>query len=166
VTVVAPPTKQLPEIFPSYMCSAIKKNGDRAALSMTFPLGFYSHGVVCMNLTILANKIEYLAMELFGVHIEAESGSRHILLGNGARLLLRSDLLMQGGSGEHIVQVLGLALSHGIDVCPSRMEEIIQAITRTRCVSMQITPNAEEDGNLGLLIEESEAYSIKQKLFE
>ena len=55
---------------------------------MTFPAQLSGPKVEClMSLSILPNKIQYLAMVLFGVYIESDAGLWYVILDNGVRVL-------------------------------------------------------------------------------
>ena len=163
-TVSHPAASRLPAVFPQYMCSAIRKNNDKAVITMVFP---YRLGVVClMSLAILSNKIAYLATELFGVHIEIDGGFRYVNLGNGVRLLPQQALAIQGGRDGAITTLLGLVISKAINVSPARKEEMSQAILVTRCVTMEITSNPDEEGVLNLNLGQDEGYRVKEALFD
>ena len=131
---------------------------------MVFP---YSLGVVClMSLAILSNKVAYLAMELFGVHVEIDGGFQYVVLENGVRLLPRPALVKQGGRDEAIARLLGFEISKAIKLSPTRKEEMNQAILVTRCVTMEITSNPMDDGVLNLNLGQDEGYYVKETLFE
>ena len=164
-TVSSPLTSRLPTIFPQYTCGVIRRTGDRASITMAFP---YRLGVGClMSLSILSNKVEYLAMKLFGVHIETEDGFRYVVFQkDGVRLLPRPYLAVQGACDETISMLLGPEVSYAISVSPVRKEEIKQAILATRCVTMEITSNSQDDCVLNLNLGQDEGYKIRKTLFE
>ena len=70
-TVSNPPARYLPTLFRPYMVSAVRKSGERAHIEMLFPYS-YSLGMVCMSLAILASKVEFLALKLFGTQVDSE----------------------------------------------------------------------------------------------
>jgi hypothetical protein len=119
-----------------------------------------------MSLPILSNKIEYLAMKLFGVHINAENGFRYVVLKDGVRLLPRPSLVIHGADDEPVSTLFGHDVSQAISLSPARREEINQAILATRCVTMEITSDPQEDAILNLNSAEEEGYQIKRTLFE
>jgi len=160
-TVSDPPSSGLITVFPPYTCGAIRKHGDRAAITMAFP---YTFGMVCMSLRILPNKIQHFAKELFGVHVEIENGFRVVILENGVTLVPEQTLI-QGAQDGSIDVLLGSDVREGVSASPARKEEIQQASLSTRCVTMIITSDPGEDGILNINIGEPEAYHIKNKLF-
>ena len=164
-TVSSPLTSRLPTIFPQYTCGIIRRTGYKASITMAFP---YSLGVDCLlSLSILSNKVEYLAMKLFGVHIETEGEFRYVVFQkDGVRLLPRPALAIQGACDETISMLLGPEVSNAISVSPVRKEEIKQAILATRCVTMSITNNSHEDCVLTLNLGQDEGYKIRKTLFE
>ena len=67
-TIENPTTKRLLLIFPIYLYGGISKIGIRARILIVFP---YSLDLIyLMGLTIKSNKIEYIAIELFGIHLK------------------------------------------------------------------------------------------------
>ncbi|KAL6240635.1 hypothetical protein RBB50_012462 [Rhinocladiella similis] len=157
-----PPARQLPTIFPPYMAHAIRKSDDRAHLEMVFP---YSLGMVCISLAILSAKVEYIAMELFGIHVETEAGFRYIDQGDGARVLIQGEVILQGAKDEAITKLFGLQMSNDFNASPARQKEIDLGICRTRFVTMQITSNPGEDSVVTISIGEEEAFRVKEILF-
>ncbi len=163
-TVSSPLTSRLPTIFPPYTCGVIRRTDDRASVTMTFP---YRLGLGClMSLAILSNKVEHLAMKLFGVHIETEDGFRYAVLKDGVRLRPYQSLAIQGACEEAISELLGTEVTQAISVSPVRKEEIKQAILATRCVTMEITSNAQDCCFLNLNLGEDEGYKIRRTLYE
>jgi hypothetical protein len=162
-TVSHPPAQLLPNLFPQYMCSAVTKVGDQAKVEMVFP---YTLGMVCMSLVILSNKIEYVAMELFGTHVESEGGYRVVIQENGGRLMPQPELVISGAPDKAISKLLGSDMSNFIKVSPARKKELKQGILITRFVTMRISCDPQEDGILNINIGEAEGYLVKRTLFE
>lgn len=159
-TVSNPPARSLPDLFPPHMCSAIKKIGDQAAIEMVFP---YSLGMLCMSLRILSNKIENLAMVLFGIHVETEDGLRYLLF-NGRRVY-GPELSFQGSSAQGMQEVLGKEVSEFIKVSPARKKELDHRIRLTKWVTMQMSNRPEDDGILNISMGLNEGYQIKERLW-
>ncbi|KIW76173.1 hypothetical protein Z517_10919 [Fonsecaea pedrosoi CBS 271.37] len=122
-TVSHPPAQLLPNLFPEYMCSAVKKAGDQAQVEMAFP---YTLRMVCMSLVILSSKIQHVAMELFGIHVESEDGYRVVIQGNGRRLMPQLELVILGAPDGAISKLLGSDMGNFIKVSPARKKELKQ----------------------------------------
>ncbi|KIW10063.1 hypothetical protein PV08_11839 [Exophiala spinifera] len=162
-TVSDPPAQLLPNLFPEYMCSTVKKDGDQAKVEMVFP---YTLGMVCMSLVILSSKIQHVAMELFGVHVESEDGYRVIIEENGRRLTPQPELVISGAPDAAISKLLGSDMGNFIKVSPARKKELKQGIRITRFVTMRISCDPQEDGILTINMGEAEGYLVKCTLFE
>lgn len=119
-----------------------------------------------MRLAILPNKVEYLAMKLFDVHVETEKGLRYILLKDGARVIPRPHVAIQDARDEAINMLLGPQVSQAIRASPQRKEEIQQAILATSCVTLEMTSKSQEDCVLDIILGEDEGVKIKKMLYE
>jgi hypothetical protein len=162
-TVSEPPMARTARVFPDYMCTAIKTRGDRAALTIIFP---YTLEVVClMSLAIRPNKVEHIAMKLFGVHIEVEDEFRWLILGNGARCLISPETPLQGARMEAVNALLGNDVADAVATSPTRQKEVEKSIVATRCVTFSIDSNPAEGGFLNLNLGTQGGHEIKGKLF-
>ncbi|KAL9114741.1 MAG: hypothetical protein Q9227_001420 [Pyrenula ochraceoflavens] len=160
-----PPIAHLADVFRPYMCAAVVKRNDRAAITMIFP-NFRVGPVVClMSLAIYPNKVEYLALELFGVHIESEAGLRYIFLENGGRINPSPDIVLQGAREESILRLLGPQLTHAIMSSPTRKEEMRQGISLTRCLSMTVNAKADAQAILSLNTGLDDSFELKATLY-
>lgn len=162
-TVQNPLMIHIAEVFPDYMCTAIVRNSDRASLSMAFP---YTLGGVCeLTLAIMPNKVQHIAMVLFGALIEVEFGARVLLLGNGARCLISLEAPLKGARLEGIKELLGMDVAEAIETNPTREDEFNAALRTTSCVSMAIHRNPEAGGLLNLYLGTAGSHEMKGKLF-
>lgn len=164
-TVSNPPARYLPALFRPYMVSAIRRNGDRAHIEMSFPYSF-GLGMVCMSLAILPSKVEFLALKLFGTQVDSEGEFRYIEQANGTKLLIKNEVVAQGAQEEGIVGLLSPVFCQMLEVSPARKAEINQGIINTRFVNMQIPGDLSQDGILTINIGEGEAYQVKDILFK
>lgn len=67
-----PAISRLGDVFPQYLCGAIRKIGDTASVQMDFSRSPDGNINCFMSLGVMANKVQYIAMELFGVHLEMD----------------------------------------------------------------------------------------------
>jgi hypothetical protein len=118
-----------------------------------------------MSLAIRANKVEYIAMELFEIHLETEDGFRCIVLGNGVRCVPGQEMFLQGAQPEAIDKLLGPVTGRAISMSPARQEELNQAILATRCVTMEIARNPADGAILNLNLGLEAGFEISDKLF-
>ena len=118
-----------------------------------------------MSLAIRANKVEFIAIQLFGIHVETEDGFRCIVLENGARCVPGRDTSLQGARPEAISKLLGSDISCAIAASLAREDEVRQSIFATRCVTMQIARNPDEGAILNLNLGLDGGFETKDKLF-
>ncbi|PSN59105.1 hypothetical protein BS50DRAFT_626795 [Corynespora cassiicola Philippines] len=153
-------------IFPQYLCSAIRKSDGRAGITIVFPSHLSGGKLDCiMTLAILPNKIQYLVMELFGIHLETEGEIRCIIQDNGVRLF-PNDLVLQGVEEKIVAKVLGSMANNAITKSLLRKEEVKNAMIATQCVSLRITSNCRDDGILSLNLGLDEGFQFKEALFK
>lgn len=76
-----------------------------------------------MSLGILPAKVEFIAMRLFGVHLDTDGDTRYVLH-RQARLLPRPEMSIQGARKEDILEVLGPIIDTAVTASPIRREEV------------------------------------------
>jgi len=162
-----PTAKLLATIFPQYICGAIRKYNEKAAATMVFPSQLSEGKIECLlSLSILPNKVQYLAMKLFGVNLEIDGMSRYIVQDNGAKLLV-GEVVLQAAEGEAaITELLGPEISAGIEMSPLRKEEVRQGLLLTNCIMLRVTGNSLEDGILNLNLGLEEGFNLKCAFFK
>jgi hypothetical protein len=156
-----PVATHLVSVFPPYLRSGIKRNEGRAAVSLTFTWGM----TVCsMSLEILPSKVQYLALKLFGTHVEIENGFRYILQQNESRLF-PENVTLQGGQREGMLELFGPWVHGAIEQCPMRRLEIQEGRDVTTCVRLRITSGCNDHAHLTVSMGFDEAFQIKEALF-
>ncbi|RSL57560.1 hypothetical protein CEP51_014221 [Fusarium floridanum] len=167
-TASGPHTRHLADVFPAFMCSAIRKNGGVAAVEMVFPYLDDDGAVDCaMSLSILPNKVEYLALELLGWHFETdERGTfRYIVSSNGGSTAMPLEtVVLQGAQDEAISKHLGNKVRDAVAASLMYKEEVRQAVRYSKCVSMQINRNPSHDAVLTLNLEFQEGLMLNKIL--
>ncbi|KJZ71579.1 hypothetical protein HIM_09048 [Hirsutella minnesotensis 3608] len=159
------PVKGIAAVLPQYMCGAIRKSGMKASVTMTFPHE-QNGGIHCfMSLSILPNKLEFVAMKLLGVHLETEGKMRYVIFPNGAKMLPRPEVSLQGAMDETIRELLGSMIASAVAGSPLRKEEIANAVLATTCVTMTISNSAHDDGILNLNLGLEGGIAVKEALF-
>jgi len=160
-----PSSKRLSLILSQYLCGAVVKNGDTAAITIAFP-SHLSHGKVhcVMTLVILPNKVQHLAMVLFGIHIETEGNLRYILQPNGSRML-PGDVTLERAQRQAISDWLGTWVNRATTSSPVRKEEDREGILTTSSVTMQITSGCHDYAYLNIRMGLDEGFRTKEQLF-
>ncbi|KAJ4178779.1 hypothetical protein NW759_017333 [Fusarium solani] len=135
-TASGPLVEYLADVFPQFMCSAIRKNGDSAAVEMVFPYFRNDEKVVCaMSLSILPNKVQYLALKLFGWHLETDETEtfRYLVSEDGGGIAMPGEtIVLQGARDKALSDLLGDEVRHAVTASLMRKEEVRQAVMNTR----------------------------------
>lgn len=94
-------------------------------------------------------------MKLFGVHLEADGDMWYVIFHNGAKMLPRPEVSLQGASDEGVCELLGSMIASAVAESPLRKDEVSHAVLATTCVTITISSSVQDDGvfnlNLGLL---------------
>lgn len=166
-TVSNPKAKLLATKFPQYFCGAVRKCGDTAVVTMAFPSQLSNSKIDCLlSLSILPNKIQHFAKELFGINVETEGDFRYIIQNNGGRTLLIEVVLLGAQDKAAIMALLGSEASDGIGMSPQRKEEVRQGLLATDCVTLRITGNTHDDGILNLNLGIEKGFELRDALFQ
>lgn len=112
-----------------------------------------------MSISILPSRVQYLASKLFGIIAEVVDNSRYVVLSNGSKLLPEPVVILDGGQGEAMSELLGDWVACGIEANPARVSESRQDLPAS-CVSMRLTSRHEEYANLYLNLESLAAYQL------
>lgn len=171
------------DIFPQYMVRSIRKVNGKAAIRMFAADKPQGGSILCiMSLTILAERVDAIALDLFGIQLESDGGFRYVhcfrrklAVSNGFvsfkttmnRLLLRDGgMCLKGVDQDAIREYLGIEIHDAIEASPIRIEEITkEGMIDTNCVSMEISENPMQDVTLNLNIGLEQASLMQQKLY-
>ncbi|KAB5514947.1 hypothetical protein GE09DRAFT_1179690 [Coniochaeta sp. 2T2.1] len=157
-------------LFPEYLSGAIRRDHSRndritAAVTMNFPSSSFGEVACIMTLVVQANKVERLAMLLFGAHVESEGRCREIVLQEGARLRPSPQITLQGTHSDAISKVFGSMTATAIAAAPYRRREIREGTRATRCVSMTILNECDATAMITLTLGLEEGLQIKKMLY-
>jgi hypothetical protein len=156
-----PATERIALMFTQYLRGAIRTQDDTAVISVTL----YSqlpYGV--LSLTILPNKVHWLANKLFDANIEVEGELRYLVLANGCRLVPRPEITLEGAQGGALLEVFGEWVTRGIEANEIRIKEVRQGILAS-CVTMRLTGNSKEDAYLCVSMNWTDLLQIYHALF-
>ncbi|KJZ73080.1 hypothetical protein HIM_07464 [Hirsutella minnesotensis 3608] len=161
------------DIFPEYLSGGIRRDIVhvdglmclKAAVTMNFPYNPLGQVHCLMTLAILSNKVEYLAMALFNVHVESASRVRHVVLPGGVRLLPNPELTLHGCQTEAIKLVFGSEVNNAVQASPVRKQEMEEEVRKTGCVSMTIARSSDEGAFITLNLGLTEGSRIREKLY-
>lgn len=164
----APAMMTVAKIFPQQTCRAIASVDNKGRIRMTFPPSF-GHTVMCfMIIEIQANKVERIAMDLFGVCVDVDSGVRCIVHRSGAvsPVPREQHIILQGAAPESVLEILGAAIQSAIVETPLRQGEMEQGIHATRCVSLSIPDKPNANATLELNLGVIRGFEMKNMLFQ
>ncbi|KAK5245247.1 hypothetical protein LTS06_009299 [Exophiala xenobiotica] len=161
-------------LFPPYLSEAIKRiphpgNENRlaAAIAMTFPNAPVTNKLRCqMALEVTSNKVEHMAKELFGVHLETTAGLRYIYLPGGAKVLPNPNFTLRGCRHETIAATFGPETYSAITASPAYQDEVMEERDRTDCVSMVISQGASDGATVLASLGPMEGTVIKTRLYK
>ncbi|KAH6953739.1 hypothetical protein BKA56DRAFT_604803 [Ilyonectria sp. MPI-CAGE-AT-0026] len=156
-------------LFPEYISGAIRRDGAAdqmtAAVMMNFPRRSFGDVACIMTLVVLANKVERLAMLLFGAHLESDGGIREVVLQDGARLIPSPQVILQGSHSDAVSKVFGSETAGAIAAAPFRRREILEGTRATRCVTMTIFRESDKTALITLTLGLREGFQIHDKLY-
>ncbi|KAK8912359.1 hypothetical protein VCV18_012547 [Metarhizium anisopliae] len=145
--------KGLTMVFPPYICSAIRKigsaDGTKAAVTMIFP--YQQDGSIhCLcSLSIIPSKLVIIAKEVMDVILDIEGGMLYVVSEKGWKVLPCPSMTLQGAPKGGI-RFLGDRVSDAIETSPQRKDELNRSIIHTSSVTLNISHNPDDDGQLNL----------------
>ncbi|KEY75300.1 hypothetical protein S7711_08636 [Stachybotrys chartarum IBT 7711] len=139
-----PKAKNLPFVFPHYMCTTIDKRGDEASIMLSFP----SHPALCrLVLDISATEVQHIAKELFGVHIREESGRRCAVFENGATMDINNSGTLKEGTAMPLDRLFG-------------------EMVGTACLSMEIWAATDLPARLTFMVDAEKLFLVHSQLWQ
>jgi hypothetical protein len=163
--------RDIADVFEQYICGAVRRDKVEsggttywvAAVTMDFP----HQGLVdcLMSVAIQQNKVEFLAMALFKVHVESVGEVRYVVLNGGVKLLPNPEITLKGVLDEAIISVFGPKIYEAITASRMRKMEREEGTHVTECVSMMLTSNPVEGAIINLSLDVKEGAQIQNKLY-
>lgn len=154
-------------LFPEYLARAIKRdpmsNGTLvAAVSMTFPRDHNKKAF--LSIEVMPNKIERIAWELFGVHLENEAGFRYACVG-AARVVPTPSFGFQCCRVGPIALMFGADLAGAICANPAYQQERLREDDYTNCVGMVVPAIVDECAQICISLHVKEGAKLRDILF-
>lgn len=160
----SPAWERVAKIFPQYMCLAIEQNGEGAAIATNF---FYNNDndlrLATVRLEIRSNRVQYIAREMFGIHLETQNGLRYIVFPGGASVVPGPDIF-RGAQPEAVNTLLGPIIDRLIAASPVRLQEVRRGVFATHCVTMIVSRNPIQGGMLSLHLGTEGAFDLQEML--
>lgn len=159
----SPDFARLGMLLPINLHNAIQQHDDKADVSITFP----PSGDCILRLAILPNKVQYLAMKLFGLNVEMDGPLRYVLSDKGRKSIPRPALLEQGIETHVISELFGFQIQQGIESSSIRRKETRQGLlTLTACGEIELSNNSAECAYLNITTGTDVGITIYSQLFE
>lgn len=155
---------RLASLVPSYLHGAVKSHDKKAEVSLSFP----PSGNCSICLSILPNKVQYLALQMFGRHVETMGSMRYFLEENGSKSIPEPRQRLVGISTDvNLFKYFGSMLCEGIQASTVRTEEISNGLLNlTECVAMVISNDAAECAYLYITVATYVGIDVYTQLFE
>ncbi|KJZ68995.1 hypothetical protein HIM_11611 [Hirsutella minnesotensis 3608] len=157
-----PKAKNLPFVFPHYMCTAITKRADEASVMLSFPLDPTNCQLV---FDISANEVQYVAKEVFDVHIRQVSGRRCAVSEKGATMDINGSITLRGGSAVAVDSLFGHMVGEAFRHSPRRLNELSIGAMLSECLSMEIWGGVDHPSRLGLVVDAENLALLYQQLW-
>lgn len=133
-----PYAKQLPSVFPPYICRAVMRLEARAEVAVS---SAENSERSLLNLCISPTKVSYFAKELFGVDVDFEDGRMCLAFENGASAQITS-VTLTGAKPDALDQCFGREVATAIQRSSKHSSELTHGEVVTDCVSLTIQKNS------------------------
>ncbi|KAI0163856.1 hypothetical protein GGR57DRAFT_489632 [Xylariaceae sp. FL1272] len=158
-----PKARNLPFVFPHYLCTAIVKIRDTAAVLLSFP----ANPVQCrLVFDISAKEVQHIAKELFGVHIQTAHTRRFLVLESGVTVDINESIKLRGASNIAIDklfgQMVGTAFRHG----SQRLDELANGEMLSNSLTMKIWEAERSPGRLNFTVDAENLSTIWRGLWQ
>lgn len=160
----SPYAANITRVFPPFLCSAIiKDEWSRTKVQMSLPDN--TDGDCQMILNILPSKVGYLAMTLFGTHVESEAERRYTVSDKGNRAVPSPSTILEGAEEKQVGDILGLPTSVAVQTSLKRGMEIRNGCALTGCVTMSFSIKPDDPAYLSIQLGEFESVKLRSLLF-
>ena len=161
---IAPTAANVARVFPFSLCNAIVKNEwCMAMIEMSVANNLTIDNQ--MTLQILPTRAEYLAKELFGVHLMVED---HLDWdGQGTGMTHYDSMFVYGAKMERLEGIFGPLTRAAVETSSMRALEMNTGrLNRTRCIFMLVSVSSNEPVVLAITLGLEGSMKIKQLLFQ
>lgn len=150
-------------LFPPYMAASINRKADPTdARGLVAAVSITSEGL--LQLEVANNKVEHIAKELFGAHIETGNGLRYIYLHGTTKAMPNPSLILKGCRPGAIRELLGARIAEAVSTTDAFQKELREGRGDTDCVSMSVPREALDSAEICILLPSSEAALLRAKL--
>lgn len=151
-------------LFPPYMAAAIRrKAGPEDEQEPIAAMSISPEGV--LQLELANNKVEHVARELFGAHVETADGFRYIYLQGTTKAMPNPSLVLKGGRPPAIRELLGTPIAEAVFATSAYQSEVRDGRgDSTDCVTMTIPHAASDSAEVCVLLTNKEADLLRANL--
>ncbi|KAL7783403.1 hypothetical protein V8C37DRAFT_397285 [Trichoderma ceciliae] len=165
------PASWVSTIFPSYLVRAIKKINTGADCSVHITMSFLralrsdEHSRSMMSLKVETSQAEWFSWPLFGTRITSVDGRLCLLMPDGLKVMIHSEITLQGCRRDAILEVFGKQTEEAVKSSVAYKQEARQGNLRTDCITMTVPEQASDGVTINLLLEETRAIKLKDALY-
>lgn len=157
-------------LFPPYLAGAIRRhplayNADVLAAAVSIMLPHSGVPECLMKIEVVSSKLDHIAQELFGAHLEAEEGCRYVYLQGGSKAAPDLRLGLRDCRLDRLHHFFGDPIADAIRATPKCQRDVKEGHDRTSCVSMSVPSAVEDTGIIYALLCQSDAAWITETLF-
>lgn len=157
-------------IFPFYLAGAIKRypkpsnaGAIAAGVSIWLPHGGWSGCLLKIEVT--SSKIDYIARELFGAHLEVDNGRRYIYLAGGSRVVPNPQLILRDCRIDMLPPILGSTITDAILATQACQVDLNEGRDCTNCVTMVVSRAADKEAEVYALLDLEHGTKLRDKLY-
>lgn len=158
-------------LFPPYLASSIRRISEPSHSPSVFAaitLSPVSSSLEYqLKLEVVENKIEHIARELFGAHVETEAGLRYVyLMGSTAtKAIPYPNLILKGCIITKAYQLLGAEVANAVFSTSTHQLEIKEGRECFDCITMVIRQASSESAEILLLLSPERGVMLRHRLF-
>lgn len=118
-----------------------------------------------MTVEVTSSKIDHIARELFGAHLEAEDGFRYLYLSGGAMATPGPRLFLKGCRLDVLRPFFGGHVADAIRATQACQRDIEEGRDYTSCVSMAINHAADLPAQVSATLRLKEGALLRDRLY-
>ncbi|KUI52504.1 hypothetical protein VP1G_10385 [Cytospora mali] len=140
------------------------EGGSEDAQGLVAAVSISSEGL--LRLEVTNNKVEHIAKELFGTHIEIEDGLRYIYLHGTTKVVPNRSLDLKGCRAAAIRELLGGQVAEAVFATDMYLREVKEGRNySTDCVSMTVSRAALDSAEICILLPSKETTLLRARLY-
>lgn len=156
------------QLFPSYLAGAVRRIAGpgqtiKAAVSIVLPYRDWTDCI--LRVEVISSKIDHIARELFGAHLEVEDGARYLYLHGGSMATPDPRLILRGCRLDVLRPFFGACVADAIRATQACQRDINEGRDHTRCVSMGINRAADSTAEVYAALRLKEGALLRDRLW-